>query len=73
MFVGVDIGTQSLKVVVTDGALVPKGTARRPHRPSFPQPGWAEQDPILWERALGPAIAEALVAAGSRPPDVRGS
>src|SRR5438045_2522592 len=72
MFVGVDIGTQSLKVVVTDGTLAPRGTARRPYRPSFPQPGWAEQDPILWEQALGPAIAEALAVADARPGDVRG-
>lgn len=72
MFVGVDIGTQSLKVVVTDGALAPKGTARRPYAPSFPQPGWAEQDPNLWAKALGPAIAEALAAADAHPRDVRG-
>ena len=72
MFVGVDIGTQSLKVVVTDGALLPKGTARQTYSPSFPQPGWAEQDPTVWETALGPAIAEALAAAGARPADVRG-
>ena len=72
VFVGVDIGTQSLKVVVTDGALVSKGTARRPYSPSFPQPGWAEQDPGEWERALAAAIAEALAAAGAHPADVRG-
>ena len=72
MFVGVDIGTQSLKVVVTDGALAPKGAARRSYTPAFPQPGWAEQDPGLWETALGSAIAEALAAAGARPGDVRG-
>jgi len=72
VFVGVDVGTQSLKVVVTDGALAPKGMARRTYRPNFPQPGWAEQDPGLWERALGPAIAEALAAAGARPGDARG-
>ncbi|MCC6195298.1 MAG: hypothetical protein IT518_12590, partial [Burkholderiales bacterium] len=72
MFVGVDIGTQSLKVVVTDGALAPKGAARQAYAPSFPQPGWAEQDANSWERALGPAIAEALAAAGIRPRDVRG-
>ena len=72
VWVGVDVGTQSLKVVVTDGALVPKGAARRTYRPHFPQPGWAEQDPASWERALGPAIAEALAAAGARPGDVRG-
>ena len=72
MHVGVDIGTQSLKVVVIDGAFMPKGTARRNYPASFPQPGWAEQDSGLWERALGPAIAEALAAADVVPEDVRG-
>src|SRR4051812_19476358 len=72
VYVGVDIGTQSLKVVVTDGALAPKGMARRNYQPNFPRPGWAEQDPGLWERALGAAIAEALAAADVRPVDVRG-
>ncbi len=72
MFVGVDIGTQSLKVVVTDERLAPKGAARQPYQASFPQPGWAEQDPVLWEEALAPTIAAALVAAGAVPGDVRG-
>lgn len=72
MFVGVDIGTQSLKVVVTDEHLAPKGSARRSYRPDFPQPGWAEQDPVVWERALRPAIGEALAAAGVGSGDIRG-
>jgi xylulokinase len=72
MYVGVDIGTQSLKVVVTDECLVPKGTARRSYRPDFPRPGRAEQAPEVWERALAPAIAEALATADIRSNDVRG-
>jgi len=32
----------------------------RPYAPAYPRPGWAEQDPALWEAALGPAVAEAL-------------
>ena len=72
MFVGIDIGTQSLKAVVTGDDLVPRGTASRAYQPSFPRPGWAEQDPALWERALGPAIADALAAGGAKPGDVRG-
>ncbi len=72
MFVGVDIGTQSLKVVVTDARFTPKGAARRPYQARFPQPGWAEQDPALWEDALAPMIAAALAAAGAAPGEVRG-
>jgi xylulokinase len=64
MIVGVDIGTQSLKVVVTDPALKPRGRGVQTYKPSFPRPGWAEQHPGLWERALGPAIAAALSDAG---------
>jgi len=71
MFIGVDIGTQSLKVVVTDDRLVPRGTARHSYRPDFPRPGWAEQDPAVWEHAMGRAIGDALSRAGVRPADIR--
>jgi xylulokinase len=64
MLVGVDIGTQSLKVAVTDLALAVLGEASRCYRPHFPGPDRTEQDPRLWESALGPAIAEALATAG---------
>jgi len=70
MFVGIDIGTQSLKVVVADAALHIAGQASASYQPTFPQPGWAEQDPSLWETALAPTIARALDAAGARPADI---
>lgn len=63
MLVGVDIGTQSLKVAVADATLAVKGQAQRSYRAHFAATGHAEQDPRLWEDALGPAIAEALAAA----------
>jgi xylulokinase len=71
MIVGVDIGTQSLKAVVTDDDLKLQGEAASVYRPSFPRPGWAEQDPRLWEEALAPTIARALAAAGQSPRSVR--
>lgn len=71
MIVGVDIGTQSLKAVVTDAELRPLGEASVAYAPSFPRPGWAEQEPRLWEEALAPAIGRALAAAGRRPGEVR--
>ena len=70
MIVGIDIGTQSLKVAVTDPALKVAGEAAVAYRPSFPAPGHAEQDPALWERALGPAIALALEQADAAPHQV---
>jgi xylulokinase len=71
MIVGVDIGTQSLKAVVTDDDLQPLGEAASAYRPAFPRPGWAEQDPRLWEEALAPTIGRALAAAGRTPRSVQ--
>src|SRR5918994_921449 len=71
MIVGVDIGTQSLKAVVTDDELKLVGEASSAYRPSFPRPGWAEQAPRLWEEALAPTIARALEAAGQTARSVR--
>jgi xylulokinase len=70
MIVGIDIGTQSLKVAVVDRAMRVCGEAAAPYRPSLPRPGWAEQDPALWERALGPTVAAALRQAGTAPAQV---
>jgi xylulokinase len=69
--VGIDLGTQSIKAVVCDDALVVLGAHAVPCTTTFPQPGWAEQDPLAWERALAPAVAGALAAAGRAPADVR--
>ncbi len=71
MFVGIDIGTQSLKVVVADECLRVVGRGSRAYPVSHPHPDWAEQDPRDWDKALAPAIAEALSAAGCSATDVR--
>jgi xylulokinase len=70
VIVGIDIGTQSLKVVVVDPALRVVAESSRAYQPRYPQPGWAEQDPRDWERALRPTIGQALARAGARPGDV---
>ncbi len=71
MYIGVDIGTQSLKAVVCGAALEVLGEASVSYEPSFPRPGWAEQDPALWEEAFSPAISRALANARARPDQVR--
>ncbi len=60
MIVGIDVGTQSLKAVVVSDQLEVLGEHAIAYQPSFPHPGWAEQDPKLWERALAPAVQGAL-------------
>lgn len=47
------------------------GEASCAYRPDYPQPGWAEQSPSLWEDALAPTIAHALDAAGMAAGAVR--
>jgi len=71
MIVGVDIGTQSLKAVVVDQNIRLLGEAAYPYTPIFPQPGWAEQDPALWEKGLRIAVASALADAGITSTEVR--
>lgn len=57
-------------VVADDLAVL--GEASVPLSIDQPRPGWAEQDPRAWERALGPAVAAALRNAGAGPREVRG-
>ena len=71
MIVGIDIGTQSLKAVVLTPEMKILGEYAVPYQPNFPQPGWAEQDPHLWENALAPAIAGALEKAKAKASDVK--
>jgi xylulokinase len=71
MILGIDIGTQSLKALLLSLDMKVLGEHAISYRPSFPQAGWAEQDPKLWEDALGPAIHGALAAAGRKAGEVK--
>jgi xylulokinase len=72
LVVGVDLGTQSLKAVVCDEQLRVLGAHQIRHATSHPRPGWAEQDPRLWEAALAPAIGKALARANADRSEVIG-
>ncbi len=71
MIVGIDIGTQSLKAVLLTADLKIAGQASRSYQPTHLGNGRVEQDPFLWAQAIGPAIAEALASADSKPSDVK--
>jgi xylulokinase len=70
--IGIDVGTQSLKAVVCDDGMRVLGDGGVAYGTDHPRAGWAEQDPAAWERALAPAIAQALRAAGVAADDVTG-
>jgi len=70
LVLGLDLGTQSCKAVVCDESLAVRGQHAIGYATQRPVPGAAEQDPAVWDAALGPAIAGALAAAGARPADI---
>jgi xylulokinase len=64
---GIDLGTSSVKAVVTDpdGALLGQALADYPVR--NPRPGWAETDPADWLAATISAVRQAVGVAGATP------
>jgi xylulokinase len=69
---GIDLGTQGIKVLLVESGFRTRGKAFAPYPTSYPRPGWAEQDPAQWERALSAAVGEALVQAGVSAGEVKG-
>ena len=60
ILMGIDLGAGSLKVTIitADGQLL--GSASSDVRTDTPHPGWAEQGPDAWYRALCGAVPAAL-------------
>ena len=53
---GIDVGTQSLRARVFDLAGFPVAAADRPLATTYRHPGWAEQHPDEWWRALAEVV-----------------
>ena len=58
--VGIDLGTQSVKVAAVDEAGSVVASAARPYAVSSPHPGWAESDPQAWLAAVADASREVM-------------
>jgi xylulokinase len=54
--IGCDIGTQSCKALAMDASGAVLARAAEGYPVTYPHPGWAQQDPNDWERALGVVI-----------------
>lgn len=61
---GIDFGTESVRVGIFDLAGAPLVFASEPYPLYHPQPGWAEQRPDEWWTALVTATHMALAASG---------
>ncbi|MBK8033067.1 MAG: carbohydrate kinase [Chloroflexi bacterium] len=71
-FLGIDVGTSSLKTGLwrEDGELA--ANASRPYPTVRLAPSWAEQDPLDWWRALTETVAQVLNKSGVRPAEIAG-
>ena len=72
LFLGLDVGTQSVRAALFDAAGACRGFGVAPLDTFHPQPAWAEQDAHQWWAAARAAVPEALGRAGARPDDVAG-
>ena len=59
-YIGIDLGTSAVKLLLADekGAIVNSVTKEYPL--IFPHPGWSEQDPGEWWKAVTEGIGELL-------------
>jgi FGGY-family pentulose kinase len=67
---GLDVGTQSLRAALVDpqGRTAAYGVA--PIETTYPQPAWAEQDPLCWWQAAQYAVQRALKQGNAAPEQV---
>ncbi len=72
IYLGIDLGTTGLKAVLVkpDGEIAAVGYREYPVL--VPSPGYAEQDPRDWWRALVEALGDAMGESGTTPADICG-
>ena len=70
LYIGIDLGTSAVKLLLMDEAGSIKNIVTKEYPLEFPQPGWSQQAPQDWHKAVMEGIPELL--AGSDPADVAG-
>src|SRR5438552_1647758 len=70
LFLGIDVGTQSLRAGVFDAKGNRRGLAAAPIETKYPQPAWAEQDARQWWQAAQVAVPAALADAAATPDQI---
>ncbi|MDE6881440.1 MAG: xylulokinase, partial [Oscillospiraceae bacterium] len=70
LYIGIDLGTSACKLLLVDEAGQVKNTVAKEYPLFFPYPGWSEQDPAHWWRAVLEGMPELL--AGFDANEVKG-
>ncbi len=60
LYIGVDLGTSAVKLLLMDGDGTIKNTVSRDYPLEFPQPGWSQQNPEDWKNAVLEGIPQLL-------------
>ena len=60
LFIGVDLGTSAVKLLLMDAQGEIKNVVSKEYPLEFPQPGWSQQNPEDWRKAVMEGIPELL-------------
>lgn len=71
MYIGIDLGTSAVKVLLVDASGAVKESRSSPLQVSRPDVGWSEQDPESWWDAVDDAMCSLAAAEPSRMAKVR--
>ena len=58
LFIGVDLGTSAMKLLLVDASGQIQNEVTKEYPLQFPQPGWSQQRPEDWKKALFEGIPE---------------
>ena len=60
LYIGIDLGTSAMKLLLMDALGDIKNVVSREYPLEFPQPGWSQQNPGDWVKALMEGVPELL-------------
>ena len=52
LYIGIDLGTSAAKLLLVDETGAVRSAVTREYPLEFPRPGWSQQDPADWARAV---------------------
>ena len=60
LYIGIDLGTSAVKLLLMDGEGTIQNIVSRDYPLEFPQPGWSQQNPEDWKKAVLEGVPELL-------------